>query len=217
MRRGQVSPKRLSGVSRYEEIATDVAARIAQGELREGQRLFGRSSLAGLYKVSPETIRRAVALLHSRGVVRAIAGSGVVVRSRPAAEHYLEESRQDAELRGLSAEIQSLLVERRRVDEKLGQSVERLVHHTSGALSTVRHVEEIVVPPDAPLVGETLVSADLRTRTGITVIGVARQGEEMFSPDPHMPIEDGDILIVIGDSRAKERLRGLLAPREAGQ
>lgn len=213
MRRADVSPKRSSGVSRYEEIATDVAARIAQGELREGQRLFGRSSLAGLYKVSPETIRRAVALLHSRGVVRAIAGSGVVVRSKAAAEHYLEESQQDAELRGLAAEIQGLLSSRREVDERLGHAVERLLHHTSGALSTFRHVEEIVVPMGALLVGETLVSADLRTRTGITVIGVARQGEEMFSPDPHMPIEEGDILIVIGDSHAKDRLRDLLQPR----
>lgn len=207
-----MSPKRSTGVSRYEEIAADVAARIAQGELLEGQRLFGRSSLAGLYKVSPETIRRAVALLHSRGVVRAMAGSGVLVRSRAAAEHYLEESREDAELRGLSAEIQTLLQSRREIDERLGRAVERLLHHTSGALSTVRHVEEIVVPAGAPLVGETLQSADLRTRTGITVIGVARQGEEMFSPDPRMPIEAGDILIVIGDSRAKEKLRDLVTP-----
>ncbi len=210
-----MSPKRSTSLSRYEEIAVDVATRIVQREWREGQRLFGRSSLAGLYKVSPETIRRAVALLHSHGVVSAVAGSGVVVHSYAAAEQYLSEAHLDAELRGLAEDVQKVLAERRDLDDRLGAAIDRLLHHASGALSTVRHVDEYVVPDNSPLVGETLLSADLRTRTGATVIGVARKGEEMFSPDPRMPIEPGDLLIVIGSDSAKEHLRALL--KRAGE
>lgn len=205
-----MTPRRSQGLSRYEEIAADVASRIIQREWQEGQRLFGRSSLAGLYKVSPETIRRAVALLHSHGVVSAIAGSGVLVRSRAAAEQYLGEVRLDAELHGLAREVQGLLAERRQIDDRLSQAIDRLVHRTSGALSTMRHVEEIVIPDGSPLVGQTLSSADLRTRTGITVIGVARKGEEMFSPDPRMVLEPGDLLIVIGSDAAKTLLHALM-------
>lgn len=205
-----MSPKRSTSLSRYEEIAVDVASRIAQREWREGQRLFGRSSLAGLYKVSPETIRRAVALLHSHGVVNAVAGSGVLVHSLAAAQQYLAEAHLDAELRGLAEEVNELLTERRTLDERLSVAIDRLLHQTSGALNTVRHVDEYVVADDSPLVGQTLVSADLRTRTGITVIGVARKGEEMFSPDPRMPLEPGDLLIVIGSDSAKALLRALL-------
>jgi K+/H+ antiporter YhaU regulatory subunit KhtT len=211
-----VSPKRSSSLSRYEEIAVDVATRIVQREWREGQRLFGRSSLAGLYKVSPETIRRAIALLHSHGVVTAVAGSGVVVNSTGAAEQYLAEAKLDAELRGLAEDVHNVLEERRKLDERLSAAIDRLLHHASGALSTVRHVVEYVVPEDSPLVGQTLQSADLRSRTGVTVIGVARKGEEMFSPDPRMPLEPGDLLIVIGSERAKEHLRGLLTRSEEG-
>jgi len=205
-----LTPRRANGISRYEEIAADVASRITQREWSEGQRLFGRSSLAGLYKVSPETIRRAVALLHSHGVVSAIAGSGVIVRSRAAAEQYLNEVHLDAELHDLGKEVQGLLAERRQLDDRLSQAIDRLVHRTSGALSTMRHVEEIVIPDDSPLIGQTLVSADLRTRTGITVIGVARKGEEMFSPDPRMTLDPGDLLIVIGSEDAKARLKHLM-------
>ncbi len=195
----------------------DVATRIMQREWREGQRLFGRSSLAGLYKVSPETIRRAIALLHSHGVVSAVAGSGVVVNSSSAAERYLAEARLDAELRGLAEDVQKVLADRRALDDRLSTAIDRLLHHASGALSTVRHVEEYVIPDNSQLVGQTLISADLRTRTGVTVIGVGRKGEEMFSPDPRMPLEPGDLLIVIGEDGAKEQLRGLLARVEEAQ
>lgn len=185
----------------------DVASRIAGGEYHEGDRLFGRSSLAGLYKVSPETVRRAIALLHSRGVVQAVAGSGVMVLSVEAAQQYLEESRLGTVLHELEEEIAQLLNERRALDARLEDAINKVVHYTSGAISTMRHVEEVVVGPRSTLAGETLASADLRIRTGATVIGLARGKEEIFSPDATMRIQSGDVLIVVGTEEAKERLR----------
>jgi K+/H+ antiporter YhaU regulatory subunit KhtT len=185
----------------------DIASRVMTGEYRRGDRLFGRSSLAGLYKVSPETIRRAVALLHSRGVVRAVAGSGIVVESEGAAGRYLEESKMGAALLELEEEIESLLQERKEMEARLEEAIVKVLHYTSGTIATMRHVEEIMIPAESTLVGKTLQGADLRSRTGATVIGIARQGEEIFSPDPSMPIQAGDLLIVVGTSEAKERLR----------
>ena len=49
--------------SQYLQIALDLATRIAQGELTEGSRIYGRSVLASEYGVSPETIRKALRLL----------------------------------------------------------------------------------------------------------------------------------------------------------
>lgn len=185
----------------------DIAQRVVTGEYRRGDRLFGRSSLAGLYKVSPETIRRAVALLHSRGVVRAVAGSGIVVESEGAANRYLEESKMGAALLELEDEIERLLQERKALESKLEEAIVKVLHYTSGTITTMRHVEEVMIPDDSSLVGETLQGADLRGRTNATVIGIARQGEEIFSPDPSMPIQAGDLLIVVGSQEAKERLR----------
>lgn len=194
----------------------DIASRVMTGEYRRGDRLFGRSSLAGLYKVSPETIRRAVALLHSRGVVRAVAGSGIVVESEAAAGRYLEESKMGAALLELEEEIESLLQERKAMEARLEEAIVKVLHYTSGTIATMRHVEEVMIPPESSLVGQTLQSADLRSRTGATVIGIARQGEEIFSPDPSMPIQSGDLLIVVGSGEAKERLRGAVGARPRG-
>jgi K+/H+ antiporter YhaU regulatory subunit KhtT len=211
-----VARRKSTILPRYEEIAMDIASRVASGEYRRGDRLFGRSSLAGLYKVSPETIRRAVALLHSRGVVRAVAGSGIVVESEAAASRYLEESRMGAALLELEEEIQSLLEERKRLETRLEEAIVKVLHYTAGTIATMRHVEEIVVPAGSPLVGQTLMGADLRGRTGATVIGIGRQGEEIFSPDPAMPIQANDLLIVVGTQEAKDRLRQL-ASGQAGE
>ena len=70
--------------SQYLQIALDLATRIAQGELTEGSRIYGRSVLASEYGVSPETIRKALRLLADMKVVDVKPQSGAVVLSAPA-------------------------------------------------------------------------------------------------------------------------------------
>ena len=60
--------------SQYLQIALDLATRIAQGELTEGSRIYGRSVLASEYGVSPETIRKALRLLAEAFYARYTAG-----------------------------------------------------------------------------------------------------------------------------------------------
>ena len=67
--------------SQYLQIALDLATRIAQGELTEGSRIYGRSVLASEYGVSPETIRKALRLLADMKVVDVKPQSGAVVLS----------------------------------------------------------------------------------------------------------------------------------------
>ena len=69
----------ITDIPRYEQIAVDLATKIAQNEYKVGTKLYGRSTLAGQYNVSPETIRRAVALLQSIGIVEVVAGRGIMV------------------------------------------------------------------------------------------------------------------------------------------
>jgi K+/H+ antiporter YhaU regulatory subunit KhtT len=121
-----------------------------------------------------------------------------------------------AALLELEEEIESLLQERKAMEARLEEAIVKVLHYTSGTIATMRHVEEVMIPPESSLVGQTLQSADLRSRTGATVIGIARQGEEIFSPDPSMPIQSGDLLIVVGSGEAKERLRGAVGARPRG-
>lgn len=204
-----MSPRKASLMARYEEIALDVAEKIVRGEYRIGDRLVGRSSLAGQYKVSPETIRRAIAVLHSHTIVTTKPGLGIIVVDKEAARRYLSEAELTIKLRSLQEEVMSLLEERRQLDERLASAIQKMVHSTVGAIATMRHVEEIEVAKRSELVGKTLQEADIRTRTGATVVGIARGRDEIFSPPPSFRLEAGDILIVVGEEEAKERLRQL--------
>jgi len=56
-----------------------------------------------------------------------------------------------------------------------------------------------VVRTEAPsLVGQTLAGADVRARTGCTVVAVQRDGDVVSQPDADFRIREGDALVVVG-------------------
>lgn len=206
--------KDVAGRARYEEIALDLAQRIAQGSLAEGSRILGRSSLAGTYQVSPETIRRAVALLHARGIVQAVAGSGIRVVSRLAAVEYLESLHTRNSLEEGAGELRRLVRQRRELDEQIESTLERLLAQATGALSN-RHVEEISIRKGVWAVGRALNEIRLRNRTGATAVAVTRGDADFFSPPADMQLQEGDVVTVIGAEVARARARGLLMSQDA--
>ena len=66
----------------YAQVAFDIAAKIASGELKEGDQFSGRSLMSSRYGVSPETIRRAIGHLSDLGVVAIKNNSGSTVISQ---------------------------------------------------------------------------------------------------------------------------------------
>ncbi len=55
------------------------------------------------------------------------------------------------------------------------------------------------------LAGQTLKRLDLRATVGINVLGIKRAAgaiQEQLSPDPNLPLEEGDVLIAVGDPKA---------------
>lgn len=197
-------------LARYEEIAIDLARKIASRELREGERLLGRSTLAGTYRVSPETIRRAVAILHAHGIVDVVQGSGIRVVSRRAAQEFLDRLQTRTALENLRTELLELLGRKRELDDRLAEVGARLAQLAIHTLEASRRLEEVPVPARSWLAGQTLASARLRNRTGATVIGVVRGGEEFYAPDPDFCLQAGDLLMVIGSEAARARLQELV-------
>ena len=63
----------------YAKLADDLAARIAAGEYPPGTRLPGREPLAAEYGTAEMTVRRALAELEARGLVRRDAARGALV------------------------------------------------------------------------------------------------------------------------------------------
>ncbi len=56
---------------KYQQIAVDVAEKIAEGKLHVGDKIHARSTLANQYQVSPETARKAIIVLVDLEIVKA--------------------------------------------------------------------------------------------------------------------------------------------------
>jgi GntR family phosphonate transport system transcriptional regulator len=70
-----------AGVALWRQIADDLERAIVQGELPTGARLPGETDIATRFAVNRHTVRRALAELSSRGLVRAARGSGTYVET----------------------------------------------------------------------------------------------------------------------------------------
>jgi DNA-binding GntR family transcriptional regulator len=79
-----VPPRPLPGGIGYvfEQLADDIAGRIRAGEFPPGTLLPGRGRLAAEYGVAEMTVRRALAELEARGLVRRDARGALVLHKR---------------------------------------------------------------------------------------------------------------------------------------
>lgn len=86
------------------------------------------------------------------------------------------------------------------------QFLERVLR--AGALSL--QIDEVEVKPGATLAGQTLAESNFRQQFSAIVIGMIDQSEGNrmdFNPDPSAEIQEGDILIVLGDPDMIRTLR----------
>src|ERR1700747_1726388 len=68
-----------AGVTLWRRIADDLERAIAAGEIAAGEKLPGETEIAARFAVNRHTVRRAIAELAGRGLVRAARGSGTYV------------------------------------------------------------------------------------------------------------------------------------------
>src|ERR1700743_609058 len=70
-----------SGVALWRQVADGIERGIAAGRFAAGTRLPGEMEIAETYRVNRHTVRRALATLAERGLVRAERGSGTFVEA----------------------------------------------------------------------------------------------------------------------------------------
>jgi GntR family transcriptional regulator, phosphonate transport system regulatory protein len=77
--RGVTARAPAAGVTLWRHIADDLERAIAAGEIAAGEKLPGETEIAARFAVNRHTVRRAIAELAGRGLVRAARGSGTFV------------------------------------------------------------------------------------------------------------------------------------------
>jgi len=89
--------------------------------------------------------------------------------------------------------------------------------HVAEFLDVVMHdgslefrLEQVQVPPDSPIAGQTLRGARVHARTGALVLALRHPGEEFrTNPPPEAEVGGGDVLVVIGNAEQIDALRVL--------
>ena len=79
---GPVGDEAGTGVTLWRRVADELERAIAAGTFQSGTKLPGENDIAARFGVNRHTVRRAIATLAERGLVRAERGSGTYVEAR---------------------------------------------------------------------------------------------------------------------------------------
>jgi CPA2 family monovalent cation:H+ antiporter-2 len=87
-------------------------------------------------------------------------------------------------------------------------SVERLRQLLAGNI-----VENFLLLENSPAAGKTLAQLDLRKRTGVSIIAIARDDQTTANPPADFVLQAGDLLVMMGTHRGLENAAEFLAYR----
>lgn len=203
--------RKKEGGAIYERIAYDIAKRIANNEIDEGTRLSGRSLMSSEYGVSPETIRRAFALLEELEVVHVMHNSGVRVLSTEKAKTYIKKHHKHDEGRSLLQRMREILNEQ--------ESLNRELYSTAKQLFTMNNrfresnpfpLYEYTIAEESKAIGKNLGELRFWQETGATIVAIRRDGVINLSPGPLERMVAGDILMMVGPHDCLRRTEQLL-------
>lgn len=195
----------------YLKIALDIASRIVNGDFIEGKKLSGRSTLVGIYNVSPETIRRSIALLQDMDVVVVEEKSGITIKSKTNADSFIEKFKTKNEFATIKHDIYSLIEEKKELESKLENKINDLIEFATQLRNVGLIVPyESLVEPNSLIIGKTLGELNFWNNTGATIIGVKREGKLYLSPGPYLAIKNGDIIVYVGESEVIENVNNYI-------
>ena len=202
-------------IPRYQQIAFDIASKIADGKYNIGDKLYARSSLAGQYGVSSETARRAICLLADLNIVVVEKGSGITVVSF---DNALKFSRQSQEVRTIS-DIKDGIMEsvKRQNDEmkNLNNYLSELITRTEHFRSVNPFMPyQIKIAEKTPYLEKTIAEMNFWQNTGATIIAVKRNEELLISPGPYTKLMKDDTVYFVGRDDVISAVNNFLYPQE---
>ena len=198
------------GLTQYTSIAISLAERIASGQLKEGDKLSGRSKLSPEYNVSPETIRRTLRLLADMKVVEVKEQSGVYVLSADNARRYLHNFADQTDIRGKQQQLKELLVRQEHLNRQMAALCRDILDETSQTPDALPNYY-CRIPDDWPHSGTTVGALRFWQATGATIVAIRRGLSYIVSPGPYAELYAGDAVIFVGGVKAREAVSHFFA------
>lgn len=190
----------MEPLPQYMRIATDIASRIASGEIQEHSRISGRSLLSSHYNVSPETVRKATRLLTDMKVVEVQEKKGIYILSADNARRYLDTVSHRNEQQRLRQQLRELIEEYRSLGKRVFSVAEQLIHSQGNPLPMEQRVPqyEIRLSSDSDKIGMSVGQLQFWQATGATIIAIKRKQNTMISPGPFAELYGGDTIVFVG-------------------
>lgn len=197
--------------SRYQQIAVEIAERIASGVYDIGEKINARSTLASNFNVSPETARKAVNILVDLGIMSIKQGSGTYVLSKEKAQLFVERYRNVFSVQQLRQEIEESVNSQQKELAKFSKLLNTLVSQTK-----MNHAPEPFVPYELKItakcvcIGATIGELNIWQQTGATIVAIKRGARHIVSPGPYEQIAKGDVIYFVGNDLSEQRMENIL-------
>jgi len=185
---------------KYEKIALDIAYSIYHGDLEEGKNVKGRSTLAGKYNVSPETVRRAIKLLSDMDVVEVIDKIGISIKSKEKAHGFIQEYQAKSQIVNLNGSISDLFRKKQVMEQRIVEQLNSLMEHSVQLRNIgIIYPLELRINDTSHIIGQTIGSTKFWYNTGATIIGIKRNEHLLLSPGPDMIFQKNDTILYVGN------------------
>lgn len=196
---------------KYQQIAADIAAKIANGKYQLGEKIYARSSLAIQYGVSSETARRAISILQDMNIVSTTKGSGVTIISVDKALHFVKQFNEIQSFTELKTNILQSIERQNKEFTRLQEHVSELIDRTERFKAINPFIPyEIAISGKSMHLGESVSENNFWHLTSATIIAIKRGNELIMSPGPFATFMEDDIFFFIGDEDCYERVNGFL-------
>jgi K+/H+ antiporter YhaU regulatory subunit KhtT len=196
--------------SRYQQIAVELAEKIAEGWYQVGEKITARSTVATAFRVSPETARKAMQILVDMGIVKTKQGSGTYVASREKAQMFFEQYHSTVSISQTKQDLIAAIREQEEGFKKISSLMDDLIARTQRDHNTSYiHPHDMQIDEHCNFVGKTIGELNIWQLTGATIVAVRRGKDTIVSPGPYETIKIGDVLLFVGDDLSRQRMLNL--------
>jgi K+/H+ antiporter YhaU regulatory subunit KhtT len=200
-----------NNIPSYKKIAINIAHAICEGEYKEGDRIYTKTSLVVKYGVSTETARRAVSVLADAGVVTVKKNSGVLIISATKAMEFLTHMKYLSNTLDITMTLNNQIKENinnmKDMQETFNDLLER-INYYSKVTSIIP--EDILITEECFFVGKNISAINFWQNTGATVVAIQHDGINCISPGPIFQLNINDTLVYVGEFQSKKKVHDFL-------
>ncbi len=198
---------------RYQQIATDIASKIVDGQYKVGDKIYARSSIASQYGVSSETARRAILILSDLDIVDTTKGSGVLIKSFDNAIKFVKQYTEIQTIQNLKNEIMDSVERQSAEINYFNDCLAKLIDYTDRFRSINPFMPyEIEITDKTPYLNQSVQDVNFWHNTSATIVAIKRNDALILSPGPYVSFIDGDILYFVGDENSLLRVKSFMYP-----